>query len=67
MGRIVLPVKLREQYGFEVGLECPLYLHEDEEGRVFVCIEAPPAAVRNLKEAMEIIKSFGLKVVQDQE
>ena len=64
MGRITLPVKLREQYGLETGLECPIFLHEDA-GRVFICFQAPPAAVKELEEAMRIIEKLGLKVVQD--
>ena len=62
MGRIVLPVRLREQYGLEIGLECPLFIHEDEEGRVYICIQAPPQAVDNLKEAKALLERLGYTV-----
>ena len=65
MGRIVLPVRLREQYGLETGLECPIYTHEDEEGKLYICFQVPPRAVQNYKEAMEILERLGYKVAKD--
>lgn len=62
MGRIVLPVRLREQYGLETGLECPIYEHEDEEGRLYICFQVPPKAVQNFKEARELLERLGYTV-----
>lgn len=65
MGRIVLPVRLREQYNLVTGLECPLYTHEDEEGKFYICFQVPPRAVQNYKEALEILKKMGYNVSKD--
>ena len=62
MGRIVLPVRLIEQYSLETGLECPIYIHEDEEGRVYICFQVPPKSVQNLKEAKELLEKLGYSV-----
>jgi bifunctional DNA-binding transcriptional regulator/antitoxin component of YhaV-PrlF toxin-antitoxin module len=62
MGRIVLPVRLREQYGLVTGLECPIYQHVDEDGRMFICFEVPPKAVQNFKEARELLEKLGYTV-----
>ena len=67
MGRIVLPVRLREQYGLVSGLECPIYTHEDEEGRFYLCFQSPPRSVQNYKEAMEILQRLGYTMKKDDE
>lgn len=64
MGRIVLPVRLREDFGLETGLECPIYTHEDEEGRVFICFLAPGQSVQNLKEARQLLERSGYAVTK---
>ena len=65
MGRIVLPVRLREQYGLETGLECPIYTHEDEQGRLFICFQAPGQTVQNLKEARQLLEQSGYSVIKN--
>ena len=65
MGRLVLPVRLREQYGLEPGLECPIYEHVDNEGRVYLCIQCPPKAVQNFREARELLERLGYTVSKE--
>ena len=40
MGRITIPIRLREQLGFEIGHEYSYYLFE-ENGMKFLCIKCP--------------------------
>ncbi len=67
MGRIVLPVRLRRHYGLEPGLECQFYEHVDEEGRVYLCIQCPPEAVQNFKEARELLERLGYTLTKDED
>ena len=62
MGRLVLPARLREQYGLEIGMELPIFLHEDADGKVYICFQAPAEGVNNLKEARELLERLGYTV-----
>ena len=42
MGRLVIPSRLRDELGFQIGDLYTFYLYTDEEtGRQYLCIECP--------------------------
>lgn len=63
-GRLMIPVKLREQVGLVPGKEYSFFTHE-ENGRKFICIDCGvPESQVSLEEAMKVIQANGLKIVQ---
>ncbi len=63
-GRIMIPVKLREELGLETGKEYYFLVHE-EGGRKYICIDCGPAITsESLEKAMQIIQQSGMKIVQ---
>lgn len=63
MGRIMIPVKLREQMNLEVGREYTFSTME-KDGRRYICIDCGKA-INPVDEAIKLLKENGLKVSQD--
>lgn len=64
-GRIMIPVKLREQMGLVTGREYSFCTME-KDGRRYICIDCGSITDGvNLEEAMRVIQANGLKVVQN--
>lgn len=60
MGRIVIPRKLREKMGLDVGQEYSFFTYQDDEGRNFICIESPSVTEQTLEEARRLVEKFGI-------
>ncbi len=63
-GRIMIPIRLREEMGLTSGTEYDFFTHEID-GRRFICIECPSITQAKLEEAMQIIQASGMKIVQN--
>lgn len=63
-GRIMIPVRLRDQMGLIPGREYYFSVME-KDGRRFICIDCGSVENTSLEEAMKIIQANGLKVVED--
>ena len=63
MGRIMIPVKLREQMNLEVGREYTFSTME-KDGRRYICIDCG-RAINPVDEAIKLLEENGLKVSQD--
>lgn len=63
-GRIMIPVKLREQMNLQAG-ETYHFSTLEENGRKYICIDCGPIiSSQELERAMQIVQNSGLKVVQ---
>ena len=62
LGRLVIPIKLREKLGLECGFECNFFTHE-HNGKTYLCIECPEQET-DLQKALKLIEKNGLKVVE---
>lgn len=62
-GRIMIPIKLREQMGLVPGREYFFSILE-QDGRRFICIDCG-AVSSQLEEAIQIVQASGLKIVQN--
>ena len=62
MGRIMIPVRLRDQLGLVLGREYAFEVHTIN-GRNYICIDCGPNT--ELEEAMKLVQGAGLKVVQN--
>lgn len=63
-GRIMIPVKLREQMNLQPG-QVYYFSTMEENGHKFICIDCGPAiSNEELDEAMRIIRASGLKIMQ---
>lgn len=62
LGRLVIPIKLREKLGLDAGFECNFFTHE-ENGKMYLCIECPEQET-DLQRALKIIEQNGLKAVE---
>lgn len=58
-GRLVIPSKLREEVGLELGETYTFYTYE-RNGKFYLCIECPNCETE-LEKAMKILKKNGLK------
>lgn len=63
-GRIMIPVRLRDQMGLITGKEY-YFTTMEKDGRRFICIDCGSVENTSLEEAMKIIQANGLKVVED--
>lgn len=63
MGRIMLPKRLRERLGLVEGTEYQFFIHEDEIGRKFLCIECPGIDEATLQEARRLVQKYGMRSV----
>ena len=61
MGRITLPIRLREQLGFEIGKEYPFYFYEDSSGK-YLCIKCAVPEDARVVDAIEFLESLGYDV-----
>lgn len=67
MGRIMIPVKLRDKMGLVTGQEYD-FITLEKDGRSYICIDCGPAQrVRDIEEAIRIIKANGMKVIRDED
>lgn len=65
-GRIMIPIKLREQMGLTAGQEY-YFLTAEEGGRKYICIDCGPTISNaELDRALQIIQASGMKVVSSQ-
>lgn len=62
-GRIMIPVRLRDQMGLIPGREYYFSVME-KDGRRFICIDCG-SVDSSLEEAMKIIQANGLKIVEN--
>lgn len=62
MGRIMIPVRLRDQLGLMVGREYTFEIRQIN-GRNYICIDC--GMNTELEEAMKLVQNAGLKVVQN--
>ena len=60
MGRIMIPVRLREQLGLKAGQEYQFFLYE-EDGHRFICIECPGNDAK-IEEAFVTLRQAGYTV-----
>ena len=60
-GRIMIPVKLREQLGLVSGREYYFSVME-KDGRRYLCIDC---GSDELTEAMQLVQSKGMKIVKN--
>ena len=61
MGRIMIPIRLRESLGMVTGREYPFSVME-KDGRRYVCIDCGPVDTTDLEAAIKLIEDSGLKV-----
>ena len=61
MGRIMIPVRLREQLGLITGREYSFEVRQID-GRNYICIDC--GLNTELEEAMKLVQNAGLKVVK---
>ena len=65
MGRIMIPIKLREQMGLVTGREY-YFSTLEKDGRRFICIDCGAVdSPVSLEQALQIIKKNGLKIAED--
>lgn len=67
MGRLMIPIRLREEMQMVPGIEYTFATHE-EGGRRYICIDCGPALQLpkpSLEEAIKLVQENGLKIVQD--
>lgn len=62
MGRIMIPVRLRDQLGLITGREYSFEVKQID-GRNYICIDC--GLNTELEEAMKLIQNAGLKIVQN--
>lgn len=60
-GRIMIPIRLREQVGLEPGQELFFFTHE-HDGQKYLCIECPRDMVKELAEARKFLEEHGFIV-----
>lgn len=60
MGRIMIPIKLREQLNLTVGKEYQFMIKEIN-GRNYICIDCG-SALSSLDEAMRVVKEAGYNI-----
>jgi bifunctional DNA-binding transcriptional regulator/antitoxin component of YhaV-PrlF toxin-antitoxin module len=67
VGRIMIPIRLREQMGLQLGNEYR-FAWTEENGRSYICIDCGPskAAIR-LEEAKDILRRHGMEIPDDLE
>lgn len=60
MGRIMIPIKLREQLNLIIGKEYTFFLHE-ENGKKYICIECGNAVSNEeLERARQLVQKYGM-------
>lgn len=65
-GRLMIPIKLREEMNMVSGKEYHFFKYIDEDGRRFVCIDCGlPDTQMTVEQAIQIIQARGLKIVED--
>lgn len=64
-GRLMIPIRLREQVNLTIGKEYNFFIHE-ENGHIYICVDCGEAPkTMDLEEAKRIIQENGLKIVQN--
>lgn len=63
-GRIMIPIKLREQMGLTAG-QVYYFTTVEENGRKYICIDCGSVSPTTpLEEAVRIVEASGLKVIE---
>ena len=62
MGRIMIPVRLRDQLGLVTGREYYFEVRQID-GRNYICIDC--GLNTELEEAMKLVQKSGMKVIQN--
>lgn len=62
-GRIMIPIRLREQMGLTSGQEY-YFTTMVKDGRKYICIDCGSVDNTSLEEAMRIIQANGMKIVE---
>lgn len=63
-GRIMIPIKLRDQMGLIPGREY-YFSTMEKNGRRYICIDCGTVeSPTSLEEAMQIVQASGMKIVQ---
>ena len=61
IGRMTIPIRVREELGLEIG-EIDDYYTTMVEGKKFLCIECLGPSQTEIEKAKEILKSAGLTI-----
>lgn len=62
MGRITIPIRLREQFGFEIGQEYSFCMHTDPTGAKYLCLRCPQSESSEIKDAINLLEELGYEV-----
>ena len=57
-GRLVIPVKLREELNLQDGEVLPFWIHE-QDGKRFLCIECPTEE-SEVERALRVLREHGI-------
>ena len=63
-GRLLIPIKLREQMGLTAGREYYFFTHE-QDGHRFICIDCGKTPESELDKAMKLLEANGYKMTID--
>lgn len=64
-GRLMIPVKLREEVNLQSGKEYQFFLHS-ENGHRFICIDCGPEfTTDDIDKAVQLLQKAGVKFVEN--
>lgn len=61
LGRIVIPSKLRQELNLNADEVFPFFIHEEPDGKVYLCIECPNAE-SEIAKAKALLEKIGMTV-----
>lgn len=62
-GRLLIPIKLREEMNLIPGQEYKLYIHQ-ENGHNYICIDCGIPETISIEQAIQVLQANGIKIVQ---
>lgn len=62
-GRLMIPIRLREEMGMKTGKEYYFFTHE-VNGQKYICIDCGSVSKTTLEEALQIVKENGIEIIQ---